>query len=119
MVHPLAHANHLVKRQPVSPGDFVSSIPIKLLQIDLGGNWCLDCRLLAGIMELAPLKPWLGRHYEIVTVDIGWFDKDLQVPAHYGAGAKLAGVPVVLIVDPRTDRLINADSMFLVSSHSS
>jgi len=70
-------------------------------------------------MELAPLKPWLGRHYEIVTVDIGWFDKDLQVPAHYGAGAKSAGVPVVLIVDPRTDRLINADSMFLVSSHSS
>jgi len=83
----------------------------KLLLIDLGGNWCLDCRLLAGTMELAPLKPWLGRHYEIVTVDIGRFDKNLQIAARYGAGTKLAGVPAVLIVDPRTDRLVNAGSI--------
>ena len=81
----------------------------KLLLIDLGGNWCLDCRILAGTMHTAPLQAWVARHYEVVTVDIGRFDKNLQVPAHYGITGRLAGVPALLIVDPRTDKLRNAD----------
>ena len=80
----------------------------KLLLIDLGGNWCLDCRILAGTMELPELDTFLHRHFEIVTVDVGRFDKNLAIPARYGLTQRLAGVPSVLIVDPRTDRLINA-----------
>ena len=78
----------------------------KRLLIDLGGNWCLDCRILAGTMELPRLAPFVRRHYEVVTVDIGRFDKNGQVAAHYGLG-KLAGVPAVLVVDPRSDRLVD------------
>ena len=79
----------------------------KRLLIDLGGNWCLDCRLLAGTMQTEPLKSWVARRFEIVTVDVGRFDKNLQVPRRYGIAGRLAGVPAVLIVDPRTGRLIN------------
>ena len=79
----------------------------KRLLIDLGGNWCLDCRILAGTMELPELATWVRRHYVVVTVDIGRFDKNLQVPAHYGIRDRLKGVPSLLIVDPRTDTLIN------------
>jgi thiol-disulfide isomerase/thioredoxin len=79
----------------------------KLLLIDLGGNWCLDCRLLAGTIELPQLKPWVARHYEVVTVDIGRLDRNLAIAARYGDGAKLEGVPALLVVDPRTDRLLN------------
>jgi thiol-disulfide isomerase/thioredoxin len=80
----------------------------KLLLIDLGGNWCLDCRLLAGAMDVAPLKAFLARHYEIVTVDVGRFDKNLAIPARYGITKRLEGVPSLLIVDPRNDTLLNA-----------
>jgi thiol-disulfide isomerase/thioredoxin len=80
----------------------------KLLLIDLGGNWCLDCRLLAGTMELPELRKFLAAKYEIAIVDVGRFDKNLDIPAHYGIKDRLEGVPAVLIVDPRTDRLINA-----------
>lgn len=79
----------------------------KKLLIDLGGNWCLDCRLLAGTIELPELQRWVRAHYEVVTVDIGRFDRNGQIPAHYGITGRLAGVPAVLVVDPRTDRLIN------------
>jgi hypothetical protein len=78
----------------------------KLLLIDMGGNWCLDCRILAGTMELPHVKPFVDKHYVEVTVDIGRFDKNLAIAQHYGI-AKLAGVPAVLVVDPRTDRVIN------------
>ncbi len=79
----------------------------KRLLIDLGGNWCLDCRILAGTIALPELKAFVDRHFEVVTVDIGRFDKNGQVAARYGIKGRLAGVPAVLIVDPKRDRLIN------------
>lgn len=80
----------------------------KRLLIDLGGNWCLDCRILAGTMRLPEIAPFVAKHYEVVTVDIGRFDKNGQIAAHYGVKGRLAGVPAVLVVDPRTDRLVDA-----------
>jgi thiol-disulfide isomerase/thioredoxin len=80
----------------------------RLLLIDLGGNWCLDCRILAGTMDLPELAAFMRRHFEVVTVDVGRFDKNLAVPARYGITQRLEGVPSLLIVDPRTNRLINA-----------
>jgi thiol-disulfide isomerase/thioredoxin len=80
----------------------------KLLLIDLGGNWCGDCRILAGTAALPDLAPWIARHYELVTVDVGRFDRNLDVPARYGITKRLEGVPSLLVVDPRTDRLLNA-----------
>lgn len=79
----------------------------KKLLIDLGGNWCPDCRVLAGIVELPEVKRFVERHYEVVTVDVGRFNKNGQIAAHYGINGRLKGVPSVLIVDPRTDKLIN------------
>ena len=80
----------------------------KLLLIDLGGNWCGDCRILAATMDLPELKAFVDAHYEVVTVDVGRFDKNLQVPAHYGITSRLEGVPSLLIVDPRSDTLLDA-----------
>jgi len=80
----------------------------KLLLIDLGGNWCGDCRILAATMDLPEFKTFVHRHYETVEVDVGRLDKNLQVPAKYGITDRLEGVPSLLIVDPRTGKLINA-----------
>ena len=88
----------------------------KLLLIDLGGNWCLDCRLLAGTMELPTLRPWLARRYEVVTVDVGRFDKNAQIGARYGYNTRLKGVPTVLVVDPNTNKVINGDRVFALST---
>ncbi len=79
----------------------------KLLLIDLGGNWCPDCRILAGTIETPRLKAFVDAHYEVVTVDIGRFDKNAQIAARYGIKGRLTGVPSVLVVEPRTNRLIN------------
>jgi thiol-disulfide isomerase/thioredoxin len=79
----------------------------KLLLIDLGGNWCGDCRVLAGVMALPEVKRFVEKHYVEVAVDVGRFDRNLQIPAHYGITKRLEGVPSLLIVDPKTDKLIN------------
>ena len=79
----------------------------KLLLIDLGGNWCGDCRVLAGTVDLPEVKAFVDAHYEVVTVDVGRFDKNLQIPAHYGITKRLEGVPAILVVDPHTDKLVD------------
>jgi thiol-disulfide isomerase/thioredoxin len=87
----------------------------KLLLIDLGGNWCGDCRILTGAMELPPVKRFVDSRYEVVNVNVGRFDTNLQVPAHYGFTKRLVGVPTLLVVDPRGDRLLNRDDVFALS----
>ena len=79
----------------------------KLLLIDLGGNWCGDCRILTGTLELPEMKAWVARHYELVSVDVGRFDKNLQVPGDYGIHYRLEGVPALLVVDPKTNKLLD------------
>jgi thiol-disulfide isomerase/thioredoxin len=78
----------------------------KLLLIDMGGNWCPDCRVLAGIMALPEVKSFLDRHYVVVDVDVGRYDKNLDIAdAYHGHYDK--GAPAILVVDPRSGKLIN------------
>ena len=79
----------------------------KLLLIDLGGNWCADCRILAATVDRPEVKAFVEAHYELAMVDVGHFDKNLQIPARYGITSRLEGVPSLLVVDPRTDRLLD------------
>lgn len=72
----------------------------KLVLIDLGGNWCPDCIVLANLMRFGPMPAFLKVHYEVVAVDVGRFDKNLQIPARFGITKRLAGVPSVLIATP-------------------
>ena len=72
----------------------------KRVLIDLGGNWCADCRILAGVMELPEMRRFLGTHYVVVSVDVGRFNRNLQIPARFGITERLEGVPSVLIADP-------------------
>lgn len=78
----------------------------KRLLIDFGGNWCADCRVLAAILELPELKPFIAKHFVVVTVDIGRYDKNADIAAHYGV-ARIQGVPAILAIDPVHDRLLN------------
>jgi thiol:disulfide interchange protein len=79
----------------------------KLAFIDLGGNWCGDCRVLASLMELPEVKRFVETHYVVTQVDVGRFNKNLQIPARWGITTRLEGVPAVLIVDPNTNALVD------------
>ena len=70
----------------------------KLLLIDFGGNWCGDCRILAGVMRLPEVEPFIDQHYEVVTVDVGRLDHNTQILARYGV-SDIEGVPALLIID--------------------
>ena len=85
----------------------------KLTLIDFGGNWCADCRIFAGVIEQPDVKPWVDKHYEVVTVNVGRYDKNMQIPARYGVD-KLKGVPSFLVVDA-SGKLVNPGAFFALT----
>jgi len=79
----------------------------KRVLIDLGGNWCGDCIVLSNLMQLPTMKSFIASHYEVATVDVGRFDRNLQIPARFGITGRLEGVPSVLIATA-DGKLVNA-----------
>jgi thiol:disulfide interchange protein len=74
----------------------------KRVLIDLGGNWCGDCIVLANLMQLPEMKSFMTAHFEIVSVDVGRFNKNLQITARFGATDRLknGGVPAIIVAEP-------------------
>ena len=84
------------------------------VMLDLGGNWCGDCRVLAGIMEQPEMKKFIAEHYVLVSVDVGRFNKNLQVPARFGFTQRLVGVPTVLVANA-DGSLVNKGDVFALA----
>jgi thiol-disulfide isomerase/thioredoxin len=75
------------------------------VMIDFGGNWCPDCRMLAGVLAEPAVKPWIDAHFVTVMVDIGRRNKNLDIAHQYGV--KIEGVPAVGVLTA-DGKLINA-----------
>jgi hypothetical protein len=81
----------------------------RLALIILGGNWCHDSRGLARRLDQEPLRELVERHYETVFVDVGYYENGLDIMRRFGSPIYYA-TPTVLIVDPKSETLINADN---------
>lgn len=77
----------------------------KRVLLDFGGNWCLDCKILAAVMEKPDVKPVLDKSYIQVSVDIGRYTKNMDILKSYGVTAR--GAPTVLVLDA-DGKLLNA-----------
>jgi len=74
--------------------------------LDFGGNWCPDCRILAGIFESPKVEAWAESQFVIVPINVGRMNTNLDIAAQYGV--KIKAVPTVLIVTPE-GKLLDPD----------
>ncbi|MBA4802932.1 MAG: thioredoxin family protein [Euryhalocaulis sp.] len=83
----------------------------------LGGNWCHDSRGLAAKTQQEPLKSLIADHYELVWVDVGMRNRNLDVAERFGV-MEITNTPSVLVVSP-DETLLNPESVReLRNSHS-
>ena len=61
-----------------------------------GGNWCPDCRILDGTLQLPTIKKFMEEKYQIMHIDIGRYDKNMDLISYFGI-PKEKGVPRVLV----------------------
>jgi hypothetical protein len=75
----------------------------------LGANWCHDSRGLAWRFTQPEVAPLIAQSYELVYVDVGFRDKNLDVARRFGV-EEIRGTPTVLVLSPE-GALLNADSV--------
>lgn len=67
--------------------------------IDFGANWCPDCRALDGMFRSPQVEPLLQKDYVVVAVDVGRFDRNLDVAGRY-VDLQTAGIPALVVLKP-------------------
>ncbi len=65
--------------------------------IVFGANWCGDCRVLDLTMKQARLGSLIEAKFVVVKVDVGRFDRNLEIARRYGVPLK-KGIPTVAVL---------------------
>jgi len=105
-VDPLADVQQALSR--ADDGD-------RLVLVVLGANWCHDSRALASRLHRPPLAELIQQHYELVFVDVGFYDKGRAVLQQFGV-AHFYATPTVLIIDPSNRALVNDEDRHIWSN---
>jgi len=78
----------------------------KRVLLVFGGNWCYDCHVLDAAFHLPEIAPTVNRNFIVVHVDIGEYNKNLDLAKKYEVPLE-KGVPAAAVLD--------ADGKLLVS----
>ena len=72
----------------------------KILMVIFGGNWCPDCRVLHQRLDESPVREYARAHFEIVGINIGEKDENLDIVKALGA-TLVKGVPAAAFFDSK------------------
>jgi len=84
----------------------------KLAMIVMGANWCHDSIGFIGHLNKPEVAAVVKAGYEVQIVDVGYLDHGLHVAPRFGLPV-IYGTPTVLIIEPETETLLNADTVNL------
>ena len=80
----------------------------KNIILDFGANWCGDCHALEAHMQKPELAALIAKSFVVVNVDVGRFDKNLDLAEKYRIPLK-KGIPALAVLDPRGNLLYAQD----------
>jgi len=66
--------------------------------IIFGANWCPDCRILEGTLNLPTIKKFNAERFEIIHIDVGRYDQNMSLMKKLRIESKI-GIPRVVILD--------------------
>lgn len=80
-----------------------------------GANWCPDCRVLDSVLH-AKSAASIGDHFVVVKVDVGNFDKNLDLAKRYQVPLR-KGIPAAAVVRADDTLLYVTKEGELASAH--
>jgi hypothetical protein len=70
----------------------------KRVIVVFGGNWCYDCHVLDATFRSRQIAPLVRQYYEIVHINIGEYDKNLDIAQRYQIPLN-KGVPSLAVLE--------------------
>jgi thioredoxin 1 len=73
-----------------------SQMPVLVI---FGANWCKDCRALDQALSTGRNAELVKREFKVIKVDVGNFNKNLDLAEAYGNPIK-KGIPAAVVLSP-------------------
>ena len=64
-----------------------------------GANWCGDCKVLDMAFKSGASAPLVQKNFKVVKVNVGKFDRNLDIAQSYRVPLKM-GIPAVVVLSP-------------------
>jgi len=71
----------------------------KVLMVEFQADWCSDCRALSRSFQQPSIRDYLARHVEALDVDVGQFDRNLDIARSLGVDVN-QGIPAAVFFLP-------------------
>jgi protein disulfide-isomerase len=94
-----ADANAEIRQALAQPAG--AARPVLLV---FGANWCGDCKVLDQAMKSGASAATIARDFKVVKIDVGRFDRNLDLAERYGMPLK-KGIPAVAILSAKGEVL--------------
>ena len=90
---------------------FISSTIYKEKQpiLIFGANWCPDCRIFSGTINIPKIKSYIDDNFEILYVDVKRYEINMNLMENFGI-TPAEGIPRVLIFDSNKKLLNSANT---------
>ena len=77
--------------------------------IIFGGNWCPDCRIFSGTINIPKVNAYIKRHFKILYIDVKRYEINMRLMEEYGI-TPAEGIPRVLVFDKNKKLLNNSNT---------
>ena len=74
--------------------------------IIFGANWCPDCRIFSGTINIPTIKSYIDNHFEILYVDVQRYEINMSLMEEYGIPSQ-EGIPRVLVFNYEKELINN------------
>ncbi|QBF82596.1 thioredoxin family protein [Shewanella maritima] len=82
----------------------------KLLMLVMGAQWCHDSRGFIANLSSDEMQAIVAQRFVVELVDVAYFDDLHHVAQQYGYPA-IFGTPTVLVIEPKTNKVLNYNSV--------
>ena len=75
--------------------------------IIFGANWCPDCRVFSGTIEINSVKKFTDKNFNIMYIDVGRYDKNMNLIEYFDI-PPADGIPRVLVFNLNREIINNS-----------
>ena len=72
-----------------------------------GANWCPDCRIFAGTMNIPKIKAYIEERFNVLYIDVKRYEINMHLMEEYGIPSA-EGIPRLLVFDKDKNLLNNS-----------